>query len=327
MNILIANTGFIPVKKYGGTERVIWYLGKELAKMGHKITYLVKNGSHCDFAAVLFFNPALNINEQIPEYIDVVHFNFQPNQEILKPYVVTLHGNINDERLLDVNTVFVSKNHAERFGSDCYVHNGMDWDDYENPILNIKRNYYHFLGNAAWRVKNLRGAISIIKNTKSEKLKVLGGSRLNFNMGFRFTLSSRIHFYGMVGGIKKFTLLNNSKGLLFPVRWHEPFGLAITESLYYGCPVFGTPYGSLPEIVNAEVGFLSAKSIELKHAIEDKNNFSAKICHEYALENFNSKNMALKYLEKYLIVLNGRTLNESKPKLLQVQQEKFLPFQ
>lgn len=327
MNILIVNTGIIPVTKYGGTERVIWYLGKELVKMGHKVTYLVKHGSYCKFARILFFNPAQNINEQIPDDIDVVHFNFPPAQEIKKPFIVTLHGNINDQRLLNVNTVFVSKNHAERFGSTSYVYNGMDWDDYEKPVLNSKRNYYHFLGNAAWRVKNLRGAIGIIKNTKAEKLKVLGGSRLNFNMGFRFTLSPRIQFYGMVGGIKKSTLLNCSKGLLFPVRWHEPFGLAITESLYYGCPVFGTPYGSFSEIVNTEVGFLSAKSSELQHALENENHFSPKICHDYAVENFNSKKMALEYLEKYFVVLNGGTINETNPGLLKIQQEKFLPFQ
>ena len=175
-------------------------------------------------------------------------------------------------------------------------------------------------------MKNVRGAINIINQTKKEKLKVLGGNRLNINMGFRFTTSTRISFYGMVGGNKKFSLLNDSKGLLFPVRWHEPFGLAITESLYFGCPVFGTPYGSLPEIVNSEVGFLSAKSAALIDAVENKNNFSSKICHDYALENFNSKKMALQYLEKYFIVLNGESLNKDNPKLLQIQTEKFLPF-
>ena len=35
MNILIVDcTGIIPARKYGGTERVIWYLGKELSKLG-----------------------------------------------------------------------------------------------------------------------------------------------------------------------------------------------------------------------------------------------------------------------------------------------------
>ena len=36
---------------------------------------------------------------------------------------------------------------------------------------------------------------------------------------------------------EKGEILNSSKGLVFPVLWHEPFGLAIIESLYYGCPV------------------------------------------------------------------------------------------
>jgi glycosyltransferase involved in cell wall biosynthesis len=327
MNILIVHKGIIPVTNYGGTERVIWYLGKELSKFGHTVSYLVNKGSSCDFAKVIFYDLSKSLSSQIPEQTDVIHFNFEPTEIILKPYVVTMHGNCNDERTFDLNTIFVSANHAERFGSNVYVHNGLDWDDYAKPSLDNNRDYYHFLGNAAWRIKNVRGAINIIKQTEKEKLKVLGGKRLNFNMGFRFTHSTRIGFYGMVGGTKKFNLLNCSKGLLFPVLWHEPFGLAITESLYFGCPIFGTPYGSLPEIVNSCVGFLSAKSIELQDAIENKNNFSEKICHEYALENFNSKKMALHYLEKYLAVLNGGTLNEFNPKLLKIQQEKFLPFQ
>lgn len=327
MKILIAYQGIIPVTNYGGTERVIWYLGKELNKLGHAVTFLVNKGSHCDFGKVIFIDSTKSLTAQIPEEIDIVHFNFFPSEEITKPYIITMHGNINDDRKFHLNTVFVSENHADRFGSKAFVHNGLDWDDYQKPSLNNTRSYYHFLGNAAWRVKNVQGAIKIIHQTKREKLKVLGGTRLNFNMGFRFTTSPRINFYGMVGGVKKFSLLNGSKGLVFPVRWHEPFGLAITESLFFGCPVFGTPHGSLSEIVNSEVGFLSTKSIELKDAIEFQNNFSAKFCNEYAVENFNSKKMTLQYLEKYSTVLNGRTLNAINPSLKQIQTEKFLLFE
>jgi len=50
------NTGLIPVKLYGGTERVIYSLGKELVKLGHDVTYLVKEGSYCNFAKVLFID-------------------------------------------------------------------------------------------------------------------------------------------------------------------------------------------------------------------------------------------------------------------------------
>jgi glycosyltransferase involved in cell wall biosynthesis len=326
MNILIVDSEIIPARRYGGTQRVIWYLGKELSKLGHKVTYLVAKGSYCDFADVLILDRNRKLSEQIPVSIDIVHLNFMPTERIEKPYIVTIHGNCNDFREFDLNSVFVSQNHASRFGSDSFVYNGLDWDDYGNPDLLRKRNKFHFLGKAAWSVKNVQGAIDVIKATKNERLMVLGGHRLNLKMGFRFTLSSRIQFYGMVGGDEKNSLLQESKGLIFPVRWNEPFGLALIESLFFGCPVFGTPYGSLPEIINPEVGFLSNKADELAHEIEYVDRFSRTQCHNYALELFNSKVMTELYLEKYLKVLNGGKLNLHSPKLIEKQTEKLLQW-
>ena len=325
MHVLIVHNGILPVLRYGGTERVLWYLGKELATMGHRVSLLVKRGSSCDFGEVRFINPALPLSSQIPETVDVVHFNNSPPAEAIdKPYIVTMHGNRNDEAEFHPNTVFVSKNHAERYGSNSFVYNGLDWDDYGQPDWNTARNYFHFLGNAAWRVKNIQGAIKVATSVQNEKLYVLGGYRLNLKMGFRLTLHPRVRFFGMVGGQRKLSLLMHSKGLIFPVRWHEPFGLALIESLYFGCPVLGTPYGSLPEIVHSEVGFLSASSHELAQALKDIKQYSPKHCHEYARDCFNSKVMALAYLEKYNTVLNGKDLNSAPPKLQQRQNTKFL---
>jgi len=326
LNILIVLPSVIPAPKYGGTERVVWYLGKELIKLGHTVTYLVNEGSFCDFANLIFLDRSKKISDQIPDDTDIVHFNYMEDDAIDKPSISTMHVNINDDRLLDSNTVFVSKNQAERFGATAFVHNGLDWSDYGKVDLSSRRIYFHFLGNAAWRVKNIKGAIEVIKMTKAEKLKVLGGTRLNFKMGFRLTLSPRIQFYGLVGGDEKNALLRYSKGLVFPVRWNEPFGLAITESLYFGCPVFGTPYGSLPELVHSDVGFLSNQATQLAEAIEDSEAFSKERCHAYALDEFNSKKMAEAYLRKYEQVLNGGKLNAAPPKLVTKQQEKFLPW-
>jgi len=325
MHILIVNKGSIPVTLYGGTERVIWSLGKELNNLGHKVTFLVKKGSYCNFADVIHIDEEKDILSQIPGNIDIVHFNFTPKnlKTLTKPYVLTIHGNGNKNDL-NANAIFVSKNHAERYNSESFVHNGLDWSEYKKPTLKTPKNYFHFLGKAAWRVKNVQGAINTIKKTKKEKLKVLGGVRFNINMGMRFTFTPRASFYGMVGGEKKFDILNESRGLVFPVKWHEPFGLAITESLYYGCPVFGTPYGSLSEIVTKDVGFLSNDASELALAIEKYSDFSRKKCHEYAQDVFNAKVMALAYLEKYEIVLNGNPLNKTKPKLIEQNSPKFL---
>lgn len=326
MHILIVNNTSIPVQKYGGTERVIWWLGKQLVKMGHQVSYLVAEGSYCEFATgVHVLNHQIPFNLQIPEGVDVVHLNCKVNETPTIPYIFTLHGNTNDQNSLDINTVFVSKNHAYRYGSESYVHNGIDPADYGDPGLNQTRNYFHFLGDAAWRVKNVRGAIHIAQKAKIT-MRVIGGKRFNLNQGIRLTFDPGIKFDGMKGGAEKNELLKGSKGLIFPVLWNEPFGLSIVESLYFGCPVFGTPYGSLKEIIVPQVGYTSNSFSELVKAIKELAHFDKHICHEYVMEHFTSKQMAANYLNKYERVLNGQKLNVFTPVLKEVQTLKFLPF-
>jgi glycosyltransferase involved in cell wall biosynthesis len=325
MNILIALNRTIPVIKYGGTERVFWCLGKELVKLGHNVTFLVPKGSYCDFAKIIFIDSTKHMNQQIPEGTDVVHISFGMPTEIDFPHIVNMHVNINDHTPLDINTVFVSANHAAKYGSDSFVHNGLDWNEYKKPVTTGKRDFFHFLGKAAWRVKNVKGAIKVVLRTKDEKLKVIGGSRLNISMGFRLTLNPRISFAGMVADEEKNMLLNRSKGLIFPVRWHEPFGLALTESLYFGCPIFGTTYGALPEIINEDVGFLSNNASELSQAILNTDDYNREKCTQYAIDVFNSKKMAESYLQKYYTVISGKTLNLVNPRLI-ATENKFLPW-
>ena len=326
MHILIVNNTTIPALKYGGTERVIWWLGKELVKRGHKVTYMVAKGSTCSFANVLELNVGMPFNEQVPANIDVIHLNHGVNETPLKPYIETLHGNINDQRVLHKNMVFVSANHSARFGSNVFVHNGIDPEDYGKPILNNKRQYIHFLGDAAWRVKNVNGAINIASKAMLP-LHIIGGVRFNFNQGIRLTIDTNARFHGMKGGAEKNSIINGSKAMLFPVLWHEPFGIAIIESLYFGCPVFGTPYGSLPEIVMKEVGFLSNKSPELVNALKEVDSYNRKTCYDYVMANLTSTQMTNKYLNYYKQVLNRNNLNEQHPQLIHVQTENFLPFE
>lgn len=327
MHILIFFDGIIPAVKYGGTERVIWGLGKALKRMGHRVTYLAGAGSRCDFAPVVIYDPLRPVREQIPAGVDLVHLNRDMREEIDFPYVYTEHTNGSGSNPLPLNTIFISRDHAQRHGSETFVYNGLEWDEYGVPDKHAPRSYFHFLGNAAWRVKNVRGAIDVVRGMPDERLMVLGGTRLNFKMGFRLTLSPKIRFAGMVGGEEKLQLLGKSKGLVFPVRWHEPFGLAIVESLYFGAPAFATPYGSLPELVIPDVGFLSCSCSELRRATEAADGYSRQRCHEYARETFSSDRMAAGYAACYERVLNGETLNPEQPLQRKAPGEgKFLPW-
>lgn len=324
MKIVLFYNGFVPALKYGGTERVVFYLAQELEKLGHIVTLLVKGTVKDTPLKTIIYNEENSIKSQLPSNTDIVHLHSLVEEALDFPYVITLHGNRNNQDVLDKNTIFVSKNHAQRHGSSSFVLNGLNWDDYSDVNFNLKRSYYHFLGNAAWKVKNVTAAIDIAKKA-DETIKVLGGVRFNFNMGIRFTFSPKASFYGMVGGRQKDALLNASKGLIFPVLWHEPFGLAVIESLYFGAPVFGTPYGSLPELITPEVGYLSNDNFSLIEAIQS-NTFDSKQCNEYARDLFNSKRMAEGYLIKYEEVLNKRHLNNTAPFLQALPTSKYLKF-
>ncbi|MES2730680.1 MAG: glycosyltransferase [Bacteroidota bacterium] len=326
LKILLVNNTKIPALNYGGTERVIWSLGKELVHRGHEVYYLVGKGSTCPFATVLEYNPQQSLAKQIPSYIDIIHLPGSPSEPLAKPYIVMIQGNTNTACEYDINSVFVSQNHAKRHHSESFVHNGIDPEDYGKPDFSIKRQYLHFLGNAAWKVKNVKQAIQLTRQCH-ERLAVLGGSRLNLKMGLRFTWDRHVSFYGMVGGEKKNRLLNGSKGLVFPVLWHEPFGLAITESLYFGCPVFGTTYGSLPELVTPEVGFLSNSQSALVQAMSHLEVYNPRQCHEYVCDTLTARHMTDSYLKLYSKVLDGNTLNPTKPYFSDIQQQKLLPME
>jgi len=315
LHILLVYNRKIPVLRYGGTGRDVWYLGKELAGMGHRITFLAGKGSACDFAEVRVLDPGQPLALQIPASADLVHSHIPVWEPLPKPYMITLHGNSSLRKDFDINTTFISRDHARRFGSEVFVYNGLGLEEYGKPRFDVKRSYVHFLGKAAWKVKNLKGCIRIAREA-GIPLRVLGGHRVNLKMGFRITLDPRVRFEGMVGGTKKNALINGSRALLFPVRWHEPMGLSVVESLYFGCPVFGTPYGALPEIVTPEFGFLSDRKSELVRALEHVDTYDRRRCHEYVCDTFSSLQMARNFLPLYEQVLNGIPLNPKPPRPL-----------
>lgn len=322
MNIAFVVESPLPAALYGGTERVVWGLMQVLARWGHRLWLVAPEGTRCPFATVIIRNPRQRLEEQLPEAVELTHFHVPVPEGFSRPHLLTVHGNSLPSNISE-QTVFVSRNHAERFGVDSFVHNGLMWQDYPQPELKLPRKRYHFLGKAAWRVKNLQGAIDTTLAIPGAHLDVLGGYRLNFRMGFRFTLSPRVHFHGMVDDETKAELIQRSRGLIFPVRWHEPFGLAIIESLYYGAPVYGTPYGSLPELVTPEVGYLDLSAQALAEHIAVAS-YAPQRCQDYARELFSAERMATDYLARYEQVLSGAKLCHRLPQPLNI--ERNLPW-
>lgn len=312
MHVVLVERSRLPALQYGGTERVVWWLAKGLKELGHQVTLIAGKGSECPFAHVVFWNEEVDFQQLIPVSADLVHFHFPWSGALNIPHLFTVHGNGQSGEQFHINSIFVSRNHAERHHAEAFVYNGLDPADYPGYQFAKPSDYMHFLGHAAWKVKNLKGAIEVAGLAK-QRLKVGGGSRLNLNMGIRFYPQLHVRFMGMVGGESKDQLLRSSRAMIFPVRWHEPFGLAITESMLYGNPIFGTPYGSLIELVNQEVGALANSAQELSGQVNNWNSYSRRRITEWVLDQYTYIKMARKYLHYYEQILSGHAINANAP--------------
>ncbi len=312
MKVALVHNRKFPVTLYGGTERVIWWLAKGLTGLGIDVQLICQQGSHCPFAEVIPFDFSLNPETKI-KCVDLFHYFSTPDFVPQRPYVVTIEGNGKLSEIFLPNTVFVSRDHAQRHGAICFVYNGLDPDDY--LYCESKEPYLIFLGKASWRVKNIAGAIRIARKS-GRPLKVLGGSRLLFK-NWR-----GISWQGWVGGETKKRLICSSSALLFPILWDEPFGIAIVEALVSGTPVLASNRGSIPELIGEGVGFICSSESDFLKGIERLDCLNPQHCRDWAVDRFHYLKMARSYLALYDLVLKGGSLNVAVP---QTQQPTCFP--
>ena len=130
----------------------------------------------------------------------------------------------------------------------------------------------------------------------------------------------------MVGGEEKYERIGKSKGLVFPVLWPEPMGLAVIESMYFGCPVFATPYGALPELVPSFAGYLTNESSSMAEALKRADDYDRHAIHEYALNNFNALKMTQGYLALFEHVMTGAAVHPKPLKMRETMPNGALPW-
>ena len=311
----------IPPRDYGGTERVLWALVVGQQALGHQVRVLVKSNPG-KLANACCLDPARPLQSQLEGWADVIHFHWPYDGALQTPWLCTQHGNRGNQKPYPRNTVFLSQKHAAIHDAECYIHNGLHWADYGDAQPDAPRHGVHFLGKAMQKSKNLRGAVRLARRA-GLPLQVLGGMRLNLKSHWYYYAGRDLTFHGMVGDAQKRALLTRSQALLFPVLWHEPFGLAVIESLYYGCPVIASAYGSLPELLHDTIGIASNSEAELLDALANLSRFDRRACHAYAKTRFDHLTMSRAYLECYARVLAGESLNPHAP---QTRADALLPL-
>ena len=299
MHICLVTSSKIPVKKYGGTERIVEWLALEFLKLGHQVTLVALPGSAIQGVNVIEASSKEEALERVPVDADIVHFHgWPPSDDFHLPWVYTLHGNHPQVDTLPKNTVFISQNHADRHGGGVHVYNGINPDEF---VFDEKKDdYLLFFSKVRRRVKGARRALKLTRETR-QNLLVAGGYRVDLLKvgGFFDSFRPGVKFVGEVGGTEKANYFSKAKALVFPIDWEEPFGLVMVEALMSGTPVIATPRGSVPEIIHEGVGALFSSDEEFSAALEHALACTPQNCRQYAMGRFSIRVCAQNYLSVY----------------------------
>lgn len=306
MHVTLVHHTRLPVKGYGGSERVAVALVRGLVALGHRVTLIAPPGTRVPdtelipLAAGKLRDGATDLSGLVPADSDIVHAHF-PMKPIRQPWVWTLHGTTPAGVTRPANTIYLSADHAARHGSTSFVHNGLDPADFN--YRDAKDDYDLFLG----RLHSSKGWQLAVQGARS------AGRSLVVAGGWRPSLSRALRYAGEVDGQEKSDLLAGARLLWMPAQWDEPFGLTLIEALFSGTPVLGTPRGALPQILSPEVSELGTTVEELVAKLPAMAEKRPADCRARAERWFSHTVMAGEYVRFYESYLASGRLPDGRP--------------
>lgn len=295
LHVVLYHPSILPVRRYGGTERVVVWLARGLAALGHRVTLIAFAGSEVPEATLVPIPPRVALADggpdlapYLPPGTDVVHAHVPlrtPPRDV--PFVWTFHGTGKPGRTFPASTIALSAHHAARHGIARWVHNGLDPADYTFRAAKGPRDLFlgrlHSAKGWRWAVRGARRA--------GRPLTVAGGWRPSLRPGLRFA--------GEVGGARKAALLAEARCLWMPAQWDEPFGLTTIEAMVSGTPVLGTRRGALPEIITPASGAMGDTLEELVALRPSLDALDPEAVRAHVLARFTHVEMARRYVEVY----------------------------
>jgi len=202
-------------------------------------------------------------------------------------------------RLIGVSQSQIAGLHSN--GLFSVVHNCTDTDHTIFSKEVPAHSYLAFLGRLTAN-KGVDSAIRVARRC-GIKLIIAGnisnepGDRDFFEREIRPQLDAEIEWIGPVNDERKQKLLNGAQALLFPIRWPEPFGIVMAESLACGPPVIATRCASTPEVIDHGVtGFLCDSEDEMVEAVGKIATIDRSTCRRAAEESFSVEALTRGYL-------------------------------
>jgi len=99
----------------------------------------------------------------------------------------------------------------------------------------------------------------------------------------------------------------HARATLFPIRWGEPFGMVLIESLACGTPILAFGRGAVPEIVtHGETGFVVSSLAGMVAAVGLVDQIDRRRCRADVAARFSVDRMAKGYADLYRSVARAR---------------------
>lgn len=349
MKIAIVASPYYPVPpaKYGGTERVIFYLIKGLLESGHEPILIGTGDSKVDCEIVPIVDKAIPfpkkdsdgfrsaearaikqteaVLQKVAGRVDIIHsmgvdlkaFQAYPN-------VTTIHGHIGFEELdyyrarQDMPFVSISKNQQAAYPSLNYVglaYNGEDPAEF--PAVTEPDDYLCFISR--FDVDKAPHLAIQLALSLGVKIKMAGKIDLGGSDYFKEEIKPYldhplVEFLGEVGFKDKVELLSKAKCNLHPLLGRrEPFGLTVIEAAYCGTPTMAMARGSMTELIDdRKTGLLVEDFVEGHHRFGEIAKIDRAYVAKHSRQQFNYQKMTADYLAAYKKVLGRYGLKKSR---------------
>jgi glycosyltransferase involved in cell wall biosynthesis len=245
---------------------------------------------------------------------DVVHSHLHVHALVFSrmlttPMVTTLHGSAWDPAHHDLlhryaEMPYVSISYVERsllpeLNYVATISNGVRVE--EIPMGDGLGGYLAFVGRFAPE-KGPDLAVEVAR-AAGLPLRIAGPVEERYRDYFEEVVGGadrEVQYLGELDRAELWALLGGALALLMPLRWPEPFGLVVAESLAAGTPVVAWRMGAMPELIEDGVtGRLVDNTAEAVHAVGQIGDVSRQRCRQSAENRFSDRVMARFYSAVY----------------------------
>jgi glycosyltransferase involved in cell wall biosynthesis len=224
---------------------------------------------------------------------------------------------------------FQRQQYADRVPIAKTIRHGLDTENYEFQEEADAANYLFSIARIT-RVKGQDTAIEVARKSGSklilagcvqnkpddraffEELKrsvdlVLDVGRQPVNEAYYdevmkpiLSCDKRVIYIGELDSDAKKQWYRHAKATLFPVRWGEPFGMVLIESMACGTPVLAFPEGAVPEIVtHGKTGLIVSSLARMVEAVGPIARIDRRECRRDVLARFSLETMSKGYAALY----------------------------